>query len=220
MPNAWKCMELLPSSRRRDFQRGGPKMSYDAVVIGAGHNGLAAAVRLAEKGWTRRGRRGKERAGRRGQDPGADAAGLPPRPLRDEPVDVRRLAASSRPTRRRSCDRALPSRPRRIVSPASFATGPISASARSLDKTAAGIAALSPADAEAWRDLVHALRRRRAAYFRAARLADALARGGEGRLEGLAAARDRHGSSRRCGCCWRARAIFSTRVSRIPRSRR
>ena len=27
-------------------------MSYDAVVIGAGHNGLAAAVRLAEKGWS------------------------------------------------------------------------------------------------------------------------------------------------------------------------
>src|ERR1700679_1284712 len=26
-------------------------MRYDAVVIGAGHNGLAAAVRLAEKGW-------------------------------------------------------------------------------------------------------------------------------------------------------------------------
>ena len=26
-------------------------MAYDAVVIGAGHNGLAAAVRLAEKGW-------------------------------------------------------------------------------------------------------------------------------------------------------------------------
>ena len=26
-------------------------MAYDAVVIGAGHNGLAAALRLAEKGW-------------------------------------------------------------------------------------------------------------------------------------------------------------------------
>src|SRR5208282_5685174 len=26
-------------------------MAYDAVVIGAGHNGLAAAVRLAERGW-------------------------------------------------------------------------------------------------------------------------------------------------------------------------
>ncbi len=26
-------------------------MVYDAVIIGAGHNGLAAAVRLSEKGW-------------------------------------------------------------------------------------------------------------------------------------------------------------------------
>ncbi len=26
-------------------------MSYDAVVVGAGHNGLAAAVHLAAKGW-------------------------------------------------------------------------------------------------------------------------------------------------------------------------
>ena len=26
-------------------------MTYDAVIVGAGHNGLAAAVRLAEKGW-------------------------------------------------------------------------------------------------------------------------------------------------------------------------
>lgn len=26
-------------------------MAYDAVVIGAGHNGLAAAVCLAERGW-------------------------------------------------------------------------------------------------------------------------------------------------------------------------
>src|SRR5690349_17379283 len=27
-------------------------MNYDAVVIGAGHNGLAAAVELAGKGWS------------------------------------------------------------------------------------------------------------------------------------------------------------------------
>src|SRR5579871_1731966 len=29
----------------------GQAMAYDAVIIGAGHNGLAAAVRLSEKGW-------------------------------------------------------------------------------------------------------------------------------------------------------------------------
>ena len=27
-------------------------MSYDAIIVGAGHNGLAAAVHLAAKGWT------------------------------------------------------------------------------------------------------------------------------------------------------------------------
>src|ERR1700691_3909427 len=27
-------------------------MRYDAVVIGAGHNGLAAAARLADRGWS------------------------------------------------------------------------------------------------------------------------------------------------------------------------
>src|SRR5277367_5898153 len=26
-------------------------MKYDAVIVGAGHNGLAAAVHLAQKGW-------------------------------------------------------------------------------------------------------------------------------------------------------------------------
>ncbi len=26
-------------------------MAYDAIVVGAGHNGLAAAVHLASKGW-------------------------------------------------------------------------------------------------------------------------------------------------------------------------
>src|ERR1700744_3169027 len=29
----------------------GQAIAYDAVIIGAGHNGLAAAVRLSEKGW-------------------------------------------------------------------------------------------------------------------------------------------------------------------------
>src|SRR5689334_16389198 len=37
---------------RSSPERGSAAMDYDAVVIGAGHNGLAAAVELARKGWS------------------------------------------------------------------------------------------------------------------------------------------------------------------------
>ena len=90
-------------------------MGYDAVVIGAGHNGLAAALRLAEKGWSRRGRRGQGGARRRGEDARADAARLPARSLRDEPFDVRGLAVLRRPTRRRCSRTASPSRRRGLL---------------------------------------------------------------------------------------------------------
>src|SRR6185437_5858289 len=38
-------------NRRGPATEGEARMAYDAIVIGAGHNGLAAAVRLVDKGW-------------------------------------------------------------------------------------------------------------------------------------------------------------------------
>ena len=85
-------------------------MAYDAVVIGAGHNGLAAAVHLGGEGSSGRGRRGQDGARRRRQDARTDSPRLPARPLRHEPVDVRRLAllpgAQGCAARARTCLRA------------------------------------------------------------------------------------------------------------------
>ena len=53
-------------------------------------------------------------AWRRGQDGGTDAAGVPARSLRDEPVDVRGFAASLLPTSRRCWLRASVSSPARV----------------------------------------------------------------------------------------------------------
>src|SRR5271157_5807964 len=40
----------VPAKEAGMFPRRGA-MAYDAIVIGAGHNGLAAAIHLAAKGW-------------------------------------------------------------------------------------------------------------------------------------------------------------------------
>ncbi len=44
-------------------------MSYDAIIVGAGHNGLAAAVHLAAKGWKVARHRRQCRAGRCRENP-------------------------------------------------------------------------------------------------------------------------------------------------------
>ena len=64
------------------------------------------------------------------------------------------------PRTRTPCSRTgSPSRRRRIVSPACSATGPISASAKTLEETVARIAALSPTDAAGVAGVLGALRR-------------------------------------------------------------
>ena len=72
-------------------------MPYDAVVIGAGVNGLAAAVHLSGQRLESRGDRARRRRRRRGQDPRDHPARLSPRPLCDEFRAVRRLAVFRRP---------------------------------------------------------------------------------------------------------------------------
>ena len=52
-------------------------MAYDAIIIGAGHNGLAAAIHLARKGWTVAVFEKNSEAGGAVQDARGHAARLP-----------------------------------------------------------------------------------------------------------------------------------------------
>jgi phytoene dehydrogenase-like protein len=131
----------------------GQAMAYDAVIIGAGHNGLAAAVRLSEKGWRVAVVEEKPEAGgavktREATLPGfrhdlcamnlSMFAGSPFFAAHKEVLLTHGLAFS----------------PAEHCFASVFRDATYLGVSRDLETTAAGIAALSAADAKAWRDLV------------------------------------------------------------------
>ena len=128
-------------------------MSYDAVVIGAGHNGLAAAVRLAEKGWSVAVVEGKETAGGAVKTQELTLPGF-----RHDlcAMNLSMFAGSGffAAHKQALLDQGLGFMPAQDCFASVFRDGTYLGVSTSLDKTTAGIAALSPADAQAWRDLV------------------------------------------------------------------
>ena len=133
-------------------------MRYDAIVIGAGVNGLAAAVHLAAKGW-------KVAVLERAPTPGGAVKtaevtlpGLPARSLRHEFEPVRRLAVLRRPQGRLVRPDLNSSAPNAASRP-HFPTAPGAGSSANLDATAGRIAALDAGDAQRWRDMVAAFGR-------------------------------------------------------------
>jgi phytoene dehydrogenase-like protein len=128
-------------------------MAYDAVVIGAGHNGLAAAVRLSEKGWRVAVVEEKAEAGgavktREATLPGfrhdlcamnlSMFAGSPFFAAHKEALLAHGLAFC----------------PAEHCFASVFRDGTYLGVSQNLETTTAGIAALSATDAKAWRDLL------------------------------------------------------------------
>jgi phytoene dehydrogenase-like protein len=128
-------------------------MSYDAVVIGAGHNGLAAAVRLAEKGWSVAVVEGKETAGGAVKTQELTLPGF-----RHDlcAMNLSMFAGSGffAAHKQTLLDHGLGFMPVQDCFASVFPNGTYLGVSTSLDKTTASIAALSSADAMAWRDLV------------------------------------------------------------------
>ena len=128
-------------------------MSYDAVVIGAGHNGLATAVRLAEKGWSVAVVEAKATAGGAVKTQELTLPGF-----RHDvcAMNLSMFAGSGffAAHKQALLDQGLGFMPAQNCFASVFRDGTYLDVSTSLDKTTAGIAALSPADAQAWRDLV------------------------------------------------------------------
>jgi phytoene dehydrogenase-like protein len=128
-------------------------LSYDAVVIGAGHNGLAAAVRLAEKGWSVAVVEGKETAGGAVKTQALTLPGF-----RHDlcAMNLTMFAGSGffAAHKQALLDQGLAFVPAQDCFASVFRDGTYLGVSTGLEKTTAGIAALSAADAQAWRDLV------------------------------------------------------------------
>jgi phytoene dehydrogenase-like protein len=189
-------------------------MRYDAVVIGAGHNGLAAAARLADRGWS------------------VDVVEANAEP--GGAVKTRELTLPG--FRHDLCAMNLSM----FAGSGFFAAHKDALLAHGLafaPATDCFATARFSASAGIWRRQSRAFRRFRPTARRrgaiSSRASDSMLpmsslfwarpcprwrpRMSFGRLGGREA---RAGSWRRCGCCWRRHEIFSTRDFRIPKSRR
>ena len=186
----------------------GGRMQFDAVIVGAGHNALAAGIHLAARGWSvglfERSRRG----GRGGARRGGDGSGLPPRPLCDEPwpfagspfhaayaEGCRRTASPSRRRSTPSPRRCTTGAGRRVARPRRHAPAHRGAVAR----RCGGVAGAP-----------RPLRVRRAAHLHAARLADDRPRDLARAVEGVA----------REGAGWLVDTAASSPPRRAPSWRR
>ena len=128
-------------------------MAYDAVVIGAGHNGLAAAVRLAEKGWRVAVVEAKSDPG------GAVKTRELTLPGFHHDVCAMNLSVFAGSTffqahKDRLLAHGLAFAPAEDCFTTVFRDGTHLGVSRTLEKTLAGVSALSAADAEAWKSLL------------------------------------------------------------------
>lgn len=128
-------------------------MAYDAVVVGAGHNGLAAAVHLAAKGWKVAVVEGSTTAGGAVKTAEVTLPGF-----RHDlcAMNLSMFAGSAflAQYRQELVANGLGFVPAADCFASVFRDGTYLGVSTDLEKTAAAIAALSPEDAEAWRAML------------------------------------------------------------------
>jgi phytoene dehydrogenase-like protein len=128
-------------------------MAYDAIIIGAGHNGLAAAVHLAEKGKRVAVIEAKDEPGGAVKTRGLTLPGF-----RHDlgAMNLSMFAGSPFFATHKDAllGHGLAFAPAENCFATVFRDGTHLGVSRSLEKTLAGISALSPADAKAWQDLL------------------------------------------------------------------
>src|SRR5579862_4322492 len=147
-------MQMRCYSRQGGARAATVETTYDAIVIGAGHNGLAAAVHFAAKGWS-------VAVVERNAEPGGAVKTkeitLPGFRHDLYAMNLSMFAGSPFFTAYR--DRLLANGLGFVPAENCFATtfpdGTWLGVSKDLDKTATRIAAFSPSDATAWRTMVH-----------------------------------------------------------------
>ncbi|HLJ71777.1 MAG TPA: NAD(P)/FAD-dependent oxidoreductase [Roseiarcus sp.] len=128
-------------------------MAYDAIVIGAGHNGLAAALRLSEKGWRVAVIEAKDQPGGAVKTREATLPGF-----RHDLCAMNLSMFAGSPFFAAHKDllhaHGLAFAPAEDCFASVFRDATFLGVSKTLEKTVAGLSALSPADAQAWRDLL------------------------------------------------------------------